>query len=75
MKLKKLKANQTEIHLDNGAVVFFSYNTLVAAQLEQGGFVKTDKKWSTTTSKHINQWLAGANAKPVPQSELDKMVG
>lgn len=55
MKLNNLGNNKTEFHLDNGAVVFFSYNTPVAAQLAGGGFIKTSKKWSVTTSKHITQ--------------------
>lgn len=74
MKLKQLKANQTELHTDNGAVIFFSCDTPVAAQLAEGGFIRTNKKWSVTTSKHINQWLAGARAEEVDQSVLDSMV-
>ncbi len=74
MKLKTIAANQTEITLPSGAVVFFSYNTPVAAQLAQGGFVRTAQKWSKTTSRHINQWLDGANAVEVPQAELDAMT-
>lgn len=73
MKLKTLGSNKTELHLDNGAVVFFSYNTPVAAQLAEGGFVKTNRKWSVTTSKHISQWLAGRNAQEIDQSVLDNM--
>lgn len=74
MNLKQLKANQTELHLDNGTVIFFSYNTPVAAQLAEGGFVRTNKKWSVTTSKHINQWLEGVNAKGVAQEFLDSLI-
>lgn len=74
MKIKQLKANQTELHTNDGAVIFFSYNTPVAAQLAEGGFIRTSKKWSVTTSKHINQWLSGAKAEEVEQSVLDQMV-
>lgn len=71
MRIKPIASNQTELHTNGGAVVFFSYETPVAAQLADGGFVYTSKKWSRTTSKHINQWLAGAKAVAVDQSVLD----
>ena len=74
MKLKNLGANKTEITLSNGTVVFFSYDTPVAANLSTGGFVKTDKKWSTTTSKHITQWLDGAKAETRPQSFFQELL-
>ena len=74
MKLNPLGANKTELHLDDGAVIFFSYKTPVAAQLSNGGFIRTDCRWSVTTSKHISQWLQGENARSVPQAELDAMV-
>lgn len=74
MKVKNIGSNKTELWLDNGAVIFFSYETPVAAQKAEGGFIKTDKKFSVTTSKHITQWLDGRNAETVPQSVLDAMV-
>mgnify|MGYP003659868098 CR=1 FL=1 len=73
MKLKTIGTNRTEVHTNEGAVIFFSYNTPVAAQLAQGGFVRTNTRWSVTTSKHINQWLDGAKAKAVDQSVLDTL--
>lgn len=74
MKLKPLAANMTELHTASGAVILFSYQTPVAAQLAAGGFVRTAKRWSVTTSRHINKWLDGAKAREVPQEELDGMV-
>lgn len=75
MKLKSLGANKTELTLDSGTVVFFSYETPVAACLGNGGgFIRTAHKWSVTTSKHITQWLDGVNAREVPQDELDKLI-
>lgn len=71
MKIKPIASNQTELHTNSGAVVLFSYQTPVAAQLAEGGFVRTSTKWSKTTSKHINQWLNGATAREVDQSVLD----
>ena len=74
MNLKPLGANKTELHLDNGAVIFFSYKTPVAAQKSEGGFIRTNEHYSRTTSKHITQWLDGANATGVDQDILDNLV-
>lgn len=75
MKIKSLGSNKTEVHLNNSNILFFSYETPVAACLGTGGFIRTDTKYSVTTSKHINQWLAGANAKVVPQSVINDLLG
>jgi len=73
LKLNPIKANQTEVHLEGGTVVLFSYKTPVAAQLSTGGFIRTEKYYSRTTSKHINQWLDGVQAETVPQVTLDHL--
>jgi|TARA_R110000787_G_C13337150_1_gene437873 hypothetical protein len=73
-KLKSLGANKTQVKLESGAIVLFSYETPVAAQLPEGGFVRTETKYSRTTSKHITQWLDGANAETVPQTEIDALI-
>ena len=74
MKLNPIASNMTEIEFPNGATVLFSYKTPVAAQLPDGFFVRTDKRWSVTTSRHIKKWLNGARATEVPQSDLDGMT-
>lgn len=74
MRVKSIGSNKTELWLDNGAVIFFSYETPVAAQKAEGGFIKTNKKYSVTTSKHITQWLDGRCAEVVDQAILDAMV-
>ena len=74
MQLKRLGSNQTEISLNNGTKVFFSYDTPVAAQLPDYEYVRTSTKWSVTTSKHINKWLEGVNATEVSQDILDNLV-
>ena len=74
MQLKRIAANQTEIVLNNGTTVFFSYDTPVAAQLPDYEYVRTSTKWSVTTSKHINKWLEGVNATEVSQDILDNLV-
>ena len=74
MQLKRIAANQTEIVLNNGTTIFFSYDTPVAAQLPDYEYVRTATKWSVTTSKHINKWLNGVNAAEVSQDILDNLV-
>lgn len=70
MKLKSIGKNQTEITIHDMKVVFFSYETPVAAFVD-GTFYRTGKKWSTTTTRHINQWLGGNNAAGVvPDAEV-----
>jgi hypothetical protein len=73
-KLRSLGANKTQVELNDGTIVFFSYETPVAAQLAQGGFVRTETKYSRTTSKHITQWLDGVNAETVPQTTIDALL-
>ena len=75
MKLRQIASNQTELELPCGAVVLFSYGTPVAAQLASGGFVRTEQKWSVTTSRHINKWLQGIDAQEVPQADLYNLTG
>lgn len=75
MKLDPIGINMTVLSLDSGVEVLFSYKTPVAAQLEDGTFCRTDKRWSVTTSKHISKWLAGARAEVKPQSFFDGLTG
>jgi hypothetical protein len=65
MNLNPLGSNQIELDLCNGTQVFFSYRTPVAAFISGQGYFRTDKKWSVTTTKHINKWInAPATTKP-----------
>lgn len=73
MKLRQIGPNQTELYVGD-TVVFFSYETPVAALVPGRGYLRTDQKWSATTSKHINRWLEGVNATLVPQAELDALI-
>ena len=75
MKLIPLAANQTQIDIGQGVEVFFSYKTPVAAFIPGQGYIRTNHKWSATTSKHINKWLRGYAAQSVDQSVLDTLVG
>ena len=73
MQLTPLASNMTEIETDD-ARILFSYRTPVAAYVFGVGYVKTDKWWSVTTSRHINKWIDGVTVKEVSQTFLDKLV-
>ena len=73
MKLKQIGSNMTE--LDMGDVqVLFSYETPVAARTGTGSLLRTSTRYSVTTTKHINKWLAGVAAVEVPQSVINDLV-
>ena len=57
MTLTPIKANMTELEID-GMRILFSYKTPVAVMHTDGYTYRTDKKWSATTSRHINQWIS-----------------
>lgn len=72
MKLKPIAPNQTEISIGDDAI-FFSYAEPVAACIA-GRYYRTKKKWSTTTSKHINDWLDGTAAEVRSQEWFDQLI-
>ena len=83
MKLKQIGSNQTELTLEDGTQVFFSYETPVCIRTEAMNLGKkqtrvcvTTEKYSRTTSKHINNWVANLSdiIQMVPQSEIDNFV-
>ena len=76
MQLTPIASNMTEIETSE-ARILFSYRTPVAAYVFGEGFVRTEKWWSVTTSRHINKWLDlryGETAKEVSQTYLDNLV-
>ena len=76
MQLTPIAANQTELSLNNGTQVFFSYKTPVAAYCPSRGYIRTAQFWSSTTSRHINKWLKGiTEVTEVPQTVLQELVG
>ena len=73
MQLVPLASNMTEVETDLGRVLF-SYRTPVAAYVYGkdgfgGGFVRTKKWWSVTTSRHINYVADELNLTKVKSSE------
>ena len=78
IKLIKHNNNATEIlnQTTPAQSIFFSYETPVAG-LDEKGYFKTDKKYSMTTTKHINKWLIknnATNARVVKQSFIDELL-
>jgi len=72
MNIKQLGSNQTELEI-KGARVLFSYSTPVACE-SVGKWYRTSKKWSNTTTRHINSWLEGAEAEAVPQEFFENLL-
>lgn len=72
MELLPLGSNQTEVTIGDTRV-FFSYKTPVAARVDSFVY-RTSKKWSVTTSKHINKWLEGYPAEEKPQEFFDNLL-
>jgi len=72
MTIKPIGSNQTELQLDNGNKVLFSYETPVAAYTETLGYIKTTQKYSATTTKHVNNWAGYHMA--VPQATIDNIA-
>ena len=73
MQLRPIASNMTQLDLSDGTSVLFSSQTPVAC-LSDNGYYRTSKKWSVTTSRHINKWLDGVLAKDQPQSYFDNLV-
>jgi hypothetical protein len=68
MKLTPIKANMNEVEIGDKTILF-SYKTPVA-YIDGLKAYRTERKWSQTTTKHINGWLSlhpevlGAQYKP-----------
>ena len=73
MFLRSIGNNQTQVDYRDGTSVLFSYSTPVAA-LTDNGFYVTAKKWSVTTSRHIDKWIDGAAYKEQPQEFFNYFI-
>ena len=80
MKLTPIAANRNVISYNNGTEVFFSYSTPVAGYSPELGYVRTNKWYSSTTTKHINKYLYDSSStlsitfKEVDQEVIDNLV-
>lgn len=76
MRLLPQGSNRTVVVLDN-ANILFSYETPVAAVID-ASYYRTEKKWSQTTTNHINAWLDGVvccnEVIEKPQSFFDNLI-
>jgi hypothetical protein len=77
MKLKPVGSNQTEIERADGVTILYSYETPVAAFVPGKGALCTNKRYSVTTSKHVNQAVIrwGATRHDVDQGVIDQYAG
>jgi hypothetical protein len=74
IKLKQIASNMTVLYR-NGDEILFSYQTPVAVYDSKNlRYLKTEYKWSSTTSRHITKWLDGVKAEPVPQDFINSFV-
>ena len=73
MELRSLATNRTLLIFNNGITeIFFSYETPVAGFSDKLGWVKTDKWYSSTTTRHINKYLTDANVNPKEAKEVSQ---
>lgn len=74
MKLQVRGTNQTVVSFNNGAEIFFSYETPVAGFAPGVGYFKTRNSFSSTTARHINAY-AGKTAQVVEQEWIEALAG
>ncbi len=74
MNIKQLGSNQTLLVFHQKEILF-SYETPVAGYIKGRGYFRTDKRYSATTSKHINKYVEGwDDVLTLPQEEIDNLV-
>lgn len=71
--MSKSSANVAKVSLSSGLEVCLSYGVAVAAFVPGRGYIRTDRKYSVTTSKHANQF-AGHDSTVVPESEFRALI-
>lgn len=74
MELEHIKPNFTKIITDTG-ILYFSYKTLVAFErFDINVIYVTNKKYSQTTSKHINLIISSAKRESVTPEALELLA-
>lgn len=76
MKLSPVGSNQTEVEREGGVTILYSYETPVAAFVPGKGALCTSKRYSNTTSRHINKAVErwGATRHDVDQGVIDQLA-
>jgi len=72
MKRSKIGSNMSVLNMGSTAILF-SYDTPVAGYDHEGAF-KTAQWYSSTTTRHVNKYTAGDQARVVEQVYIDKLV-
>jgi hypothetical protein len=71
--INRINDNATVIHFADGVSVLWSYKTPVAAFIPGRGYIKTDRRFSVTTSRHINAWV-WKTCDTVPHAEIEAIA-
>lgn len=75
LTVQPIASNMTLLQTES-SLVLFSYATPVAVYDKRNhDYFKTAKKWSKTTTRHINKWLDGVQAQEMPQEFFDEYLG
>lgn len=74
MNVKQLAPNVTLITFRSGLQLLYSYSTPVAGHQSDMGYFRTKTYYSSTTSRHINNYLGTVKAQVVDQSWIDNLV-
>ena len=74
IKLNPIGSNMTELETPTNAILF-SYKTPVACRDSGGNYYRTKQYFSKTTSRHINKWLDGVQAREMSQEYFDNLLG
>lgn len=72
LKIHERFGNATVVSFGDNFILF-SHKEPVAINTPKG-FKVTEKKFSRTTSKHINQWLNGASYETLSHDEIVKLA-
>lgn len=76
MKITKVGSNMKQIETATH-LILVSYATPVACKNKRSGRVyKTDVKWSSTTTRHINKWcpIHGTSTTEKEQQYFDDLI-
>ena len=77
LRLIKWGSNAIQI-MGNEMSILFSYETPVACHISGEGYKRTAAHHSSTTTRHINDWLrregSALNVKTEPQEYFDKLL-
>ena len=74
LSVKPVASNMTLLETP-AHIVLFSYATPVASfDKATYSFHRTTKKWSKTTTRHINKWIDGVKAIDQPQDYFDNLL-